>query len=601
MKVKSITKIISLLSISSLVGLSITSCNGLKLSDSNKITKPKDLEPNPNPSLPTTNDKSNNDPLINQARTELTNVINDKETKVNLYADYAKIKRELESAYNVAETVKDNSGSTLEQLQKAKADLQSVINTAASTKTDFDNNNSELVTAYFSLKTILATKDNKISELGLNDIKYNGIKEHINSIYNSANTIINNTLQPATPLDISTVNTAKQNIENSIKSTDIQTYKTNVDGYVEFKKFPIINDAEHFKGNFAKTGNQPTDKTIVAYSSNISEPSYKFAKRSIEAVSPSDDLTDVAWIYDLSSAANQTSSYEFKFTYYGGRDATLYFPYKSYSNSITSDNFALQYKLNNNDDLIDISTFISDASLEDIRIAKISLNNLIFGENTLSFSIPAGKKNPIIGNMYITLPNSSESESKVYDSIFGNETVENQQNIKKINLAKGYGLANLSKTRLYKINAAIDGSGTATDNYVLGYVGGKNSGDSIMKTNILYYTFYVNAPVTGMYDISGIYNSEEVRGITFFLNKYNNNENNSKAFFKPQSSGNWNTTLKTFNANNSTDNSKPTKINLNKGLNKIVVSGETTDNSANPAPNLGNITFTLSSSMSDSK
>ncbi|MDC4183550.1 hypothetical protein [Mycoplasma bradburyae] len=601
MKVKSITKIISLLSTSSLVTLSITSCNGLKLSNSNEIDQPKDIDPKPDPSLPTTNNKPSNDPLVNQARTELNSLINDKETKVNLYEDYSKIKETLESAYNSSEIINTNPDSTLEQLQKAIADLQSAIDAAASTKTDFDNNNSELVTAYFSLKTILATKDNKISELGLNDIKYNWIKEHINSIYNSANTIINNTLQPVTPLDISTVNTAKQNIENSIKSTDIQTYKTNVDGYVDFKKFPIINDAEHFKGTFAKTGNQPSDKTIVAYSSNISEPSYKFAKRTIKDLGSSANPTDVAWIYDLKSGENQSASYDLKFTYYGGSSATLYFPYKSYSNLITQDNFALQYKLNDGENVFDITSLIRDASVDDVKVAKIELTGLNYGDNTISFSIPSDKKNPIIGNMYITLPNYSGSETKVYNSIFGNEADMQNKNKITINFAKGYGLANKSITEIKKINAAINNNGTATDNFVLGYVGSRDSGSNNDAVNIRYYSFYVNAPTEGLYEISGIYNSGESRKLVFWTKQYNNTETDGKAQFKNlMSSGSWDNSLKSFDSTNKDDGFKST-LKLKQGLNKIVVSGDVNSSNANLAPNLGNVTFTLSTSMSSSK
>ncbi|WP_272404042.1 hypothetical protein [Mycoplasma bradburyae] len=166
---------------------------------------------------------------------------------------------------------------------------------------------------------------------------------------------------------------------------------------------------------------------------------------------------------------------------------------------------------------------------------------------------------------------------------------------------KGYGIANRSRTEIKKISAAIDGTGQVTDNYVLGYLGGKiDNSQNLDKNNILYYSFYVNAPIEGMYEISGIYNTQDSRKLVFWTKQYNNQEADGKAQFKELQTENWDSSLKRFDSSKKDVNSN-SFLKLKQGLNKIIVSGDVNGTNANPAPNLGNVTFTLSTPMNSSK
>ncbi|MDC4183543.1 hypothetical protein [Mycoplasma bradburyae] len=115
MKWKSFLKTVNFLGVSSLIGVFATSCTGIKIAD----IKQSDPKSDSMQELPI--NKNNSDSLINKARKELTDLINTKQSKVNLYKDYAKIKEKLESAYNSSEVVSNDYKSSLEQLEKSKS------------------------------------------------------------------------------------------------------------------------------------------------------------------------------------------------------------------------------------------------------------------------------------------------------------------------------------------------------------------------------------------------------------------------------------------------------------------------------------------------
>ncbi|UTS70551.1 hypothetical protein [Mycoplasma bradburyae] len=586
---KNILKIVSLLSAFSIVVLSATSCTGVKISETNPPSispnQPTDPNPsNPEPTKPTMKDESN--PSLILAKEELNNLLKTEDSNISLYNDYSEIKSKLQNAYNVAKSINSDSTSNEQSILEAKNTLRTAIDNAASEKSSFDSSKPQLVEAYKSLKNTLGNKSNVLNQIGDN-ASYQGLINQYNSLYSVAELIITNTLQ-ANDLTKGKIYNAKSDIENFVST--ISDKKMVSDEYLNFKKFSIKSD--NFIGDFSKTQNQPENWRIVSFSSNLNNVNNKFAFRKIDKLAQTDnlsDITDVAWIYDLRSQEGKTASYDFKFNYYSGSNAVLYFPYKIYTTSQNSTNLGLQYKLNNGD-LIDISSIISDAQIDDIKIAKINLTGLIFGENTISFSVPSDKQNPMIGNMYVAQSESEESINKIRDNIFANEWNENNHNVITVNLVKGYGIANKIKTNLTKFSGKFNDNEETKTYYLLGYLGSKEGSGNDSKTD-RYYVFYLNAPTQGTYKISGFYNSGETRGLSFWKDAYNAQENGKKAKFNNLNSGNnnWTSKLKNFNEAQKLSGNNAS-LDLIKGLNKIIVSGKEANNAA---PNLGNITFTL--------
>ncbi|MDC4184285.1 hypothetical protein [Mycoplasma bradburyae] len=589
MKWKSFLKTVNFLGVSSLIGVFATSCTGIKIAD----IKQSDPKSDSMQELPI--NKNNSDSLINKARKELTDLINTKQSKVNLYKDYAKIKEKLESAYNSSEVVSNDYKSSLEQLEKSKVDLESALDFAASDKQIFDNAHQELVREFNSLKVTLNNKEERVNSL--NQVKYNSIKTHLNSLYEVAENIVQSGLQPSEELQVNSVITANTNVKEAISLIDSQ--KINVDLYSTFNDIAI--SADNFHGNFKKKGSQPTDFSLIGFGTNLGGFSYKFLKRKINGTSNSDQLTKVSWIYSLEkdNVEQTQASYDINFTYFGGATAILYLPVKYFLSSQTRENTGLQYQVNQKQ-IIDLNDQLQDLSIEDIKILKINLTDLNWGDNNIKLIMPSEKTSiPAIGNAYISL--DSSSENLVYNSIFGNEIDPHNQNKITVNFIKGYGIANRSRTEIKKISAAIDGTGQVTDNYVLGYLGGKiDNNQNLDKNNILYYSFYVNAPIEGMYEISGIYNTQDSRKLVFWTKQYNNQEADGKAQFKELQTENWDSSLKRFDSSKKDVNSN-SFLKLKQGLNKIIVSGDVNGTNANPAPNLGNVTFTLSTPMNSSK
>ncbi|MDC4163491.1 hypothetical protein LNO75_02735 [Mycoplasma sp. T363T] len=597
---KSILKIITLLGVGSIVALSTASCAGVKLSETklSLISPNQPSEPNPSnpePTKSTMNGESN--PSLVAIRDELNNLIRSENQNISLYDDYSLIKQKLQNAYNSAKSIDGNSESSIDDLKKAIADLQKAITDSTLAKTSFDTDNMQLLSAYNALKITIKNKEtNDLSYI--NNPKYIAIKNELDLLYQSAQNIISKTLQ-SSDLTKDIIENSKNSIESFIST--IQNKKDNIDNYSSFKKFVITSTGFH--GDFAKNREQALNNKLVGFSSNLGTFDYRFARRNIENVSNSNELTDVSWIYSLDTATGdnkEKAKYSLQFEYYGGSSATLYIPYKSFLTSQNNNNIGLQYRLNNSDDWIDITNLVNNATIDDVKVLEFDLTNLKFGNNTIDFSVPEQKTIPALGNFYLTLPKTEESKNKIYNDIFGNEVNSSNPNEIKINFSKGYGLANKSITRIYKINAAINGNGQAEDNYVLGYLGGSDNTNDNTVTSIRYYTFYVNAPSEGLYEISGIYNSGESRKLVFWTKQFNNTDADGKAQFKDLMSGDWNNSLKSFNSMNKDQDSKST-LKLIQGLNKIIVSGEINNMNNSPAPNLGNVTFTLSTPMNSSK
>ncbi|MDC4182606.1 hypothetical protein [Mycoplasma bradburyae] len=571
MKAKNIAKLFSLLGITLAINLLAASCNGIIAKKAESINKPN------NPSSDYGVDNNANDSLTN-AKNQLNSLLSNKDNNINMYADYSVIKSELQSAYTSAKSLINASDLTTEKLQEAKTKLQQAITKAQTDKTNFNNDHQTLVSAYNALKNTLNNKESVINQFS--DPKYSGAKEYLNGLYDSAKEVIKKTLQPATGLDENQINQTNQRILDASSADKITIIKANVDSYVDGKLFEIT--ADRFIGDFAKTqvptGKQDFTDLLIGYSAAISND-WKYAKRKIRDDSSDSNITNVAWIYNLSAQNSKTASYDLEFEYYGGNQATLYFPYKIYMSSQNSGNIGLQYKLNEGE-VTDI-TQITDANLADIKIAEIQLTGLKFGTNKISFNAPTGKSNPIIGNMYIATSNSEVAKSKIYDSLFGIEHDTNNPDAVTVNIVKGYGLANYNSTNIRKVNGTLEGETAAKNYYTLTTLGNRING-----THIRYYTFYVNLPENGNYEISAIYTSAATTGITFWKDTYDDNMKKLLIASIPQTGNN---VFKRFSS--STNNSPNSKtLALTKGLNKIIVSGgtPTTD-----APDLVNVTFTL--------
>ncbi|WP_391517144.1 hypothetical protein [Mycoplasmoides gallisepticum] len=183
----------------------------------------------------------------------------------------------------------------------------------------------------------------------------------------------------------------------------------------------------------------------------------------------------------------------------------------------------------------------------------------------------------------------------------------------------GYSLAADYSTYLAPYTRAIANvpNSAVTRRFLLGYVGGNdirggnnnnwqngtNSQKAPTSTNdARNYTFYVNALQAGQYSIQGIYYTGESRGLNFSVN---GSTSEVLKISNLLSSRSWDGTLRRFDTNttNSTDNNSQqslnsslsfskTSLHLNKGLNRIIVTGDSTIANKN-APNLGNLTFTF--------
>ncbi len=602
---------------------------------------------------------------LSAAKKALTNLLNAQTEKVGLYNDYANIQDTLVKAYTAAKEISDKSDATLQEVNNAKTTLETAITTAASSKTSFDEKNPELIKAYNALKETLK---NEKSNLDLvMDAEFAAIKNNLDSLYQTAKTFVEGTLQPkmGNSPQVEAVTQANQAIINATQM--LETRKNNASTLnTSFLKETLKSASlSAATGDNATTvQQQPGDYSFVAYASDITSPNWNFAQRTVWTAdnnlvtSPlpnnsqnSAPLTDVSWIYTLSGTG---AKYTLTFDYYGPQTGYLYFPYKLVKDD-DKNNIGLQYKLNDgNFEQINFaptqpvesasteparSTMLQTASenqtseenmtagsqlnttptVSDINVAKVTLSNLKFGSNTIEFSVSTGegemsKVAPMIGNMYLTSSDSDVNKKKIYDDLFGNNSVQqDNQTAVTVDLLKGYSLATSWRTYIRQFTGLTDNGRQISDPvYLIGLIGGSGN-RSVARTqmnikNIPHvnndkrtFTIYVNAPTQGEYHISGAYlqGSNRARSLKFSTGTSSSNNEVTVTNLKQD---NWTTlghfdTKMTSTTVSGTDGQMKKTLNLNKGLNKIILSGV----SNGDTPFIGNLTFTLESNQTTSE
>ncbi|WP_391516947.1 hypothetical protein [Mycoplasmoides gallisepticum] len=549
MKRKNILKFISLLGIGSFVMLAAASCTTATTPTPNPEPKP---DPMPNPPSGGMNGGNTNpdggqgmmDSVaqeLTDAKKFLSDLIGEESKTVELYADYAKIKADLTSAYTVAKTTSDSSTSTLDQVKTATSKLQTAIDKAASDKRAFDSANQPLVTAYNNLKTTLQSKTNSLEELSEN--KYSSIKNHLSELFDAGSAITARTLDPTmgTVPEVLSVTKANEDITTAVSK--LKEWKTNADKFNNFEKKSLL------RANFSSENSQtqPGNWSFVGYSVDLTTgstgnsqnlPNWNFAQRKVwtsenqqpgktALVSSPVSATDVSWIYSL---AGEGTKYTLTFEYYGPDNAFLYFPYKLVK-AADSSSVALQYSLNktssklinfkpaetvstntdqSENEVATTSTTEARSSSEvlvtdeaatsnnemnptptvsDINIARVTLSGLTFGENTIEFSVPTNKVAPMIGNMYLT--SNSESQGKIYNEIFGNtsNSSDNSTSV-TVDLLTGYSLASGWSTYIGEFKQLMDtqmgassDSQTRKPSYLVGFIGGPGRRQLVNNSN----------------------------------------------------------------------------------------------------------------------
>ncbi|QMT98806.1 FIVAR domain-containing protein [Mycoplasma tullyi] len=685
MKKNKITKIIGLLGVGSLVSLSISSCTAIEQVVTQGSTRPNDAQPNENkqptkpvenqqpsksvenqqPSQPVDNSNNNSNNIENNnvsennnrttsnantgntgslslqsARAELNTLIDSQNDTLKAYDDYAKIKKDLENAYASASEVSNNGDASQEAVSNAVSALQTAINTANSTKDDFNRDNAELVTTFNSLKLLL---DNKRTTLALftND-NYATINNHLKSLYDNAQSVIDKSLSPleGDKPSTETLKSLNDNLTTASSDETINTQKQKADELRSgFSKFTLNN--ENLAGVDEQHNNpQPWNYSFIGYSVDLggttggaearsaTDINFSFGRRKLwsnaTTVAPdSMEATDVSWIYGL---FGPNAKYSLTFDYYGPTNAYLYFPYKLVKQA-DADKIALQYKLNDgqptqvsfsSSDQSDNPQANPTPSVNKINVAKLALTGLANGSNKVEFSLPTeqDKVAPMIGNMYLT--SNIENTDKVYNSIFGNEPTTDNPNEINVDLVKGYGLAADYSTYLapYTTRSTNVSGSTAVRRFLLDYVGNtntRNSGTSNGMSSITTPTntndnrtfiFYVNAPQAGDYSIKGTYYTAETRGLNFALDG-STEESKTLKINNLLSTPSWNSLSKKFDTNSDNQGSDDARqsrntgltfsrktLHLDKGLNKIVITGNSTITNKN-TPILGELIFTL--------
>ncbi|AAP56773.1 VlhA.1.02 variable lipoprotein family protein [Mycoplasmoides gallisepticum str. R(low)] len=658
MKRKNILKFVSLLGIGSFVMLAAASCTSTATPTPNPEPKPNpkpEPKPDPMPNPPSggmnggdTNPGGGQNMMdaaaqeLTAAKKVLSDLIGEESKTVELYADYAKIKADLTSAYTVAKTTSDSLTSTLDQVKTATSTLDNAIKTASTDKKTFDDQNSDLVTAYKELKSNVNNKDNNL--MGLDSTQYSAIRTNLEGYYTIGADVVKKTLVPVEGMSPTKDEVTNLNTNINASVADLGSRKENADMY--FNKFgkkvlvksgvvapkPMMADGVQTEHETPTDNSQPVNYSFVGYSVDVNGsgstlPAWDYVKRTVFNINGTlvdnqngdantAPLTDVSWIYSL----NNGSKYTVSFTYYGPTTAYLYFPYKLVQSS-QSTTVGLNYSLNGteaksveftapttmNPEEMDspagttqttpeTTTPATTANLtptvDTINVAKAILTNLKFGENTIDFTVPAQKVAPMFGNFYITA--SEDNLDKVNDDIFGNKTTKSEESTSvTVDLLKGYNLAADYSTFFAKYTGATLDGENAGDYYLVGFIGSSNkrtySGTGTQmntplnigdKRNLI---IYVNAPTEGKYYVSGIYTTGSNRALRLWAN----NENNFMQFVNLNSGpGN---TLKTFTTNMTDSRITNQTISLNKGLNKVVIRST----NGGKAPNLGNLTFTL--------
>ncbi|AHV85450.1 Mycoplasma hemagglutinin VlhA [Mycoplasmoides gallisepticum S6] len=484
--------------------------------------------------------------------------------------------------------------------------------------------------------------------------EFAAIKNNLDSLYQTAKTLIEGTLQPkmGNSPQVEAVTQANQAIVNATQM--LETRKNNASTLnTSFLKETLKSASlSAATGDNATTvQQQPGNYSFVAYTSDIASPNWNFAQRTVWTAdnklvtSPlpnnsqnSATLTDVSWIYTLSGTG---AKYTLTFDYYGPQTGYLYFPYKLVKGA-DKNNIGLQYKLNDGnfeqinfapapteparstmpqtapenqtseENMTAASQLNTTPTVSDINVAKVTLFNLKFGSNTIEFSFPMNKVAPMIGNMYIT---SDEANKKqIYDSIFGNTSVQTaSQTSVSVDLLKGYSLATSWRTYIRQFTG-LTGNGVQTSDpvYLIGLIGGSgNRSVARAQMNIKNiphvngatrtFTIYVNALLNGNYHISGAYlqGSNSARSLKFSTGTSSSNNEVTVANLKQN---NWTTlghfdTKMTSTTVSGTGTLMKRTLTLNQGLNKIVVS----EVNNGDTPFIGNLTFTLESNQTTSE
>ncbi|QEX46128.1 FIVAR domain-containing protein [Mycoplasmoides gallisepticum] len=667
MKRKNILKFVSLLGIGSFVMLAAASCTTPVNPTPNPTPNPQpkpDLMPNPGGGMMGGNTNPGNGGGVDnaaqqlaEAKAALTTLLNTKSEKVGLYSDYANIQDTLVKAYTAAKEISDKSDATLQEVNNAKTTLETAITTAASSKTSFDEKNPELIKAYNALKETLK---NEKSNLDLvMDAEFAAIKNNLDSLYQTAKTFVEGTLQPkmGNSPQVEAVNQANQAIVNATQMLETRKNNTSTLNTSFLKETLKSASLSAATGDNATTvQQQPGDYSFVAYASDITSPNWNFAQRTVWTAdtklvtSPlpnnsqnSAPLTDVSWIYTLSGTG---AKYTLTFDYYGPQTGYLYFPYKLVKDA-DKNNIGLQYKLNDgNFEQINFaptqpvesasteparSTMLQTApenqtseenmtaasqlnptpTVSDINVAKATLSNLKFGSNTIEFSVPSTNEEantkvaPMIGNMYLTSSDSDTNKNKIYDDLFGNNSVQqDNQTAVTVDLLKGYSLATSWRTYIRQFTGLTDNvSQTSDPVYLIGLIGGSQNrtvaSTQMNKKNNPHvngdprtFTIYVNAPVSGNYHISGAYLQGSVKARSLKFSTGDMDQNVVTVTNLKQD--NWTTlghfdTKMTSTTDSSTDAPMKKTLTLNKGLNKIILSGVSNQDT----PFIGNLTFTL--------
>ncbi|WVH36508.1 hypothetical protein SE856_03560 [Mycoplasmoides gallisepticum] len=679
MKRKNILKFVSLLGIGSFVMLAAASCTTPVNPTPNPNPNPPSggmMGDNPNPGNGEGMDNSAQQ--LAAAKVSLNTELATQTNNVALYSDYAKIKQDLTNAYTIANDVSTKSDATLMEVQKATTDLQGAIKAAAKAKTDFDSTHAELVTAYKNLKSTLQTKTQTLDSLTAEQFSSISAHLSALYKAGEAITTKTLTPADGTMLNLTDVTNADNSIKVATSNDKLIKWKDNANKFFNgFEKNVLSKAKLTLASNQSNNNDQPVNYSFVGYSSSVpftgetNKPIWYFSQRKVwdytinnngtivqnASDNSTDSLTDVSWIYSLTG---EGTKYQLTFDYYGPTTAYLYFPYKLVKTGDSS-SVALQYKLNNGDnqqvefkaattpdsatgtesttapnsgsassggsqDASSSATLVAAEDMQanemnpkptvsDINVAKVTLSNLVFGQNTIEFSVPDSKVAPMIGNMYLTSSNSENNKNKIYDDIFGNSSVtkENNSNAITVNLLKGYSLAADSSTYVRQFTNLTNSTQPEENNtptYLVGFIGGRgprtvNPTGKIttpwaIKDNRT-LTIYVNAPTQGEYYISGSYLTEKDRELKLSTDS----DSNNSVTITTKGKNNL-TTLGTFDTATATegDNGTPVgttrTLRLKAGLNKIVIAGGGKENvDKGFAPYIGNLTFTLKSAQTE--
>ncbi|SYV94451.1 lipoprotein and hemagglutinin (VlhA) family protein, partial [Mycoplasmoides gallisepticum] len=283
MKRKNILKFVSLLGIGSFVMLAAASCTSATTPTPNPEPKP---DPMPNPPSGGMNGGNTNpgggqgmmDSVaqeLTDAKKVLSDLIGEESKTVELYADYAKIKADLTSAYAVAKTTSDSSTSTLDQVKTATSTLQTAIDAAVKARTDFDAVNGPLVTAYNALKETLKNEKSNLDLVMA--AEFAAIKNNLDSLYQTAKTLIEGTLQPkmGNSPQVEAINQANQAIVNATQMLDTRKNNASILNTKFLKETLKSASLSAATGDNATTvQQQPGNYSFVAYASDITSPNW---------------------------------------------------------------------------------------------------------------------------------------------------------------------------------------------------------------------------------------------------------------------------------------------------------------------------------------